>query len=709
MKLQRLHIKRYGRFDDFAIDFGEGFNQIIGDNDTGKSTLVRAIYAVLFDNPATARREEHHADLSTTEAPYLLYLEYQANGKSYRLTKDVATEMTMLEEVETGVKWNTPAEVQKQIGQALGFTEKELYVASSLVRQDDLAGVELATELVRDKLEKMLSNSKDDLLVSRLLQRISIRLAQIQGKDDGPAGEIQTVEKNISEWTNDLNSIKSKIVDLLEARRRQETIGAELQAVQMAFEGKHELFRKSKLALEAEQNLNQERDTYLEWGRRTKEAQESKSQITTKKEALKTLAKIERSDLRTAETLTTQNQLLQSRFEDTAIRAKKEAESAQLQQPRGWYRILVGFALLSTVVCAFLWNKLHDVIYAGGAGAGVLVALVTVVMWMSALAAYKRALSRQKEVEARWEEEKDKVYKGTESVQALLGRFNVKSVEEMEEKYEEYRDLDRDIKTLVARYETLLGNNNLKDMEIELDKMTARISQQQETFNRYRSYATTPEKLEQLQRELAELDRRLHQLQDESVNLENKLKFLEVGSDMMAPLQERIEEGDRQLQLLRAEAETLSVVARYLEEARRRVLKSSIEILEDEASQILGGLTNSQWRRVKLDRHTLAAEITSDGDNWMKSTAFLSKGTVDALHLALRLALVKIISAETRPPIILEDPLLHFDRQRRDCAMTVLRQFGEDYQVLFFSTDRQYLDESDCTIDLNLTAATIGS
>jgi uncharacterized protein YhaN len=191
--------------------------------------------------------------------------------------------------------------------------------------------------------------------------------------------------------------------------------------------------------------------------------------------------------------------------------------------------------------------------------------------------------------------------------------------------------------------------------------------------------------------------------------LENKLKFLEVGSDMMAPLQERIEEGDRQLQLLRAEAETLSVVARYLEEARRRVLKSSIEILEDEASQILGGLTNSQWRRVKLDRHTLAAEITSDGDNWMKSTAFLSKGTVDALHLALRLALVKIISAETRPPIILEDPLLHFDRQRRDCAMTVLRQFGEDYQVLFFSTDRQYLDESDCTIDLNLTAATIGS
>lgn len=706
MKLQRLHIKRFGRFEDFAVDFSEGLNQIVGDNDTGKSTLVRAIYAVLFDNPSSADWEGRLVEAPTTEAPYLLQLEYQADGKSYRLTKDVATETTMLEEIETGSRWNTPADVQEQIGKALGFTEKELYVASSLVRQDDLAGVESATELVRDKLEKMLSNSKDDLLVSRLLQRIGSRLAQIQGKDDRPAGEIFTIEKQISDWTTDLNTAKSKTVDLLDARRRHETIDAELQAVQMAFEGKHDLFRKSKLALEAEQNLNQERDSYLEWGRRTREAQESKNQITTKKEALKTLAKIERSDLRSAESLATQNQLLQVRLEDAAVRAEKEAERTRSQQPKSWYRILVGFALLSTVVCVFLWSRLHEVIYAGGAGAGIVTALITVVMWMAAASAHKRALSRQREAEASWEEEKERVYKGTEAVQALLRRFDVRSVEEMGEKYEEYRDLDRDIKTLVARYETLLGNNNLKDMEVELEEMTARISHQQETFNKYRSYATTPEKLEQLQRELAELDKRLRQLQDENVNLDNKLKFLEAGSDIMAPLQERIEEGDRQLRLLRAEAETLSIVARYLEEARRRVLKSSIQILEDEASQILQRLTNNQWRHIRLHRHSLAAEITADGDNWMKPTSSLSRGTVDALHLALRLALVRIISEETRPPIILDYPLLHFDRQRRECAMSVLREFGEDYQILFFSNDRQHSDQADFRIDLNLTAST---
>ncbi|GEM_PF-2230930 len=709
MKLQKLHIKRFGRFDDVAIDFGEGFNQIVGDNDTGKSTLVRAIYSVLFDDPSVVRQESRQSDSSTGEAPYLLQLEYEADGRSYRLTKDVATETTMLEEIETGGRWSSPVDVQGHLARALGFAEKELYLSSSMIRQDDLSGVEMAAELVRDRLEKMLNKSKDDLLVSRLLQRIGGRLAQIQGKDDNLAGEIQVVEKDIAEWTSDLNSTRTKVVELIEARRRKQTIGAELQAVQAAFEGKHDLFRKSKLALEAEQNLNHGRDTYLEWGRRTKEAQESKNQITTKKETLKTLAKIERADLRSAESLMTQNQLLRSRYEDAVIRAEKETESVRSQQPKSWYRVLVGLALLSSVVSAFLWNKLHDTVYAGVAGVGILLALSMAVVWTTAVSAYGRALSRQKEADARRDEEQEKLRNGIEELQSLLHHFNVKDVDEMEEKYEEYHDLDRDIKMLVARYETLLGNNNLKDMEIELEQMTSRISQQQETFNKFRSYATTPDKLDQLQRELAEIDKRLHQLQEESFNLENKLRFFEAGSDMMAPLQERIEQGERQLQQLRTEAEILSIVARYLEEARRRVLKTSIEILEDEASRLLRSLTSNRWQNVRLDRRTLVAEITADGNRWMRSTSSLSKGTVDALHLSLRLALVKIISSQVRPPIVLEDPLLHFDRQRRDNAMAVLRELGHDYQVLFLSTDRQNMTEQDHTIDLNLTARAMES
>jgi DNA repair exonuclease SbcCD ATPase subunit len=686
MKLQRLCVKRFGRFEDFTVDFGDAFNAIVGANDSGKSTLVRAICTALFETPSANRTDTRCINLASKEIPYLVHMEYQAEGKTYHLTKDMATELTLLEEVETGSRWNTPTEVQEQLARAIGFPDKEFYFATSLVRQDDLSGVESAAELIRDKLEKMLNNNKDDLLVSRLLQRIAGRLAQIQGSDTQPIGEISRIDKKVMEWTAELNSSKTKIIELLESRRRQETIGNEIQVTRRLFEDNHDLFRKSKLALEAEQNLNQERETYLDLGRRTKDAQEIQNQTVAKKEELKTMVKIERVDLKSTEALAMQNQLTQSRLEDAEQRLEKENENLRSLEPAGWYRVLVGAALLASVVNVFLWNKLHSALYLGGVGAGVLVAGIAVVLWLTALANFRRAAGKRLEAESRRNEEQEKLDKGTETLQAVLRRFKLDDVASLEEQYERYRDLDRDIKALVTRYESLLGESNLKDLENELGQMTVRISQQQETFNKYKAYATSPEKLELLQRELADLDRRLNQLLEERTTLENKLLYLEAGSDIMAPLQERIEDGERQMTRLREESEILSIVSRYFEEARRRVLKSSIEVLEDAASGLLNTLTEGQWRRVRLDRHTFAAEITPDGDGWIQSSG-LSRGTADVLHLALRLALVKIVSVDTRPPIILEDPLLYLDRRRRETALALLRELSEDYQILFFTAD----------------------
>ncbi len=700
MKLQKFSLRRFGCFDDTTLEFGDGLNVLLGDNESGKSTLVRALGTILFDVPAGTFGAGKSNDSNPSAKPYLLNLEYHADGKNYRLTKDLATETILLEEIESGERWSTPAEVQAQIALALGITEKELYFATSLIRQNDLAGVEKANDLIRDKLEKMLNNNKDDLLVSRLLQRIANRLTQIQGRESVCTGEIAEFEKRINDWTTELNTTKTKIVELADSRCRQETIVNEIQVIQKLFEDKHELFRKSKQALEAEQNLNQERETYLDLGRRTRDALEIKDQITSKKEALKAIVKIDRTDLKTAESLAIQNQLGRNRLEDASAAREREDQAANLLQPKGWYRLLVGFALLASVVCIFIWNKTHGSVYLMGAGAGMLMTFVATVLWSLSTASYKHAQSKFKEADQRWRDEEERLHKNEDALQTIIHRFKVNSLEEMQDRYEEYRDLDRDIKALVTRYESLLGDSNLKDLEDELGKMTDRISRQQEVFEKFRAYAISAEKLEQLQREVAELDKRHSQLQEENANLEKKLLFLEAGSDLMAPLQERIEEGERQLKRLRSEAEILSITSRYLEEARRRVLKSSLEILEDEASAILGNLTNDHWKRVRFDRYSFAAEISPDGSTWMSSSESLSRGTVDTLHLAMRLALVKIFSGDVKPPIIMEDPLMFMDQPRREKAMAILDLMAQDFQILFLTADRQRLPWANRSIEL---------
>jgi len=51
--LHNIHIQRFRSFEDIKIDQFEQFNLIIGNNDSGKTTLLEAIFLTL--NPAGAQ------------------------------------------------------------------------------------------------------------------------------------------------------------------------------------------------------------------------------------------------------------------------------------------------------------------------------------------------------------------------------------------------------------------------------------------------------------------------------------------------------------------------------------------------------------------------------------------------------------------------------------------------------------------------------
>ena len=53
MRIARLHLRAYGHFTDHSLDFGPepGLHLVYGDNETGKSTTLRALSSVLFGYP----------------------------------------------------------------------------------------------------------------------------------------------------------------------------------------------------------------------------------------------------------------------------------------------------------------------------------------------------------------------------------------------------------------------------------------------------------------------------------------------------------------------------------------------------------------------------------------------------------------------------------------------------------------------------------
>jgi energy-coupling factor transporter ATP-binding protein EcfA2 len=78
----------------------------------------------------------------------------------------------------------------------------------------------------------------------------------------------------------------------------------------------------------------------------------------------------------------------------------------------------------------------------------------------------------------------------------------------------------------------------------------------------------------------------------------------------------------------------------------------------------------------------------------------ISRGTIDLIYLAVRLALAEVLTHGKRPPLLFDDPFITFDDRRRDGAMQLLRELSKGHQVILFTCSPHYGGFADRVITL---------
>lgn len=98
MMLQRLELQAFGRFRDEVVEFAPGMNLVSGPNDSGKTTLVQAVTAVLFGAGQAARFVPWEHPDSCSAA-----LVWTSNDRQVRIERDfVSGQVTCSETDESG-------------------------------------------------------------------------------------------------------------------------------------------------------------------------------------------------------------------------------------------------------------------------------------------------------------------------------------------------------------------------------------------------------------------------------------------------------------------------------------------------------------------------------------------------------------------------------------------------------------------------------
>jgi exonuclease SbcC len=125
-----------------------------------------------------------------------------------------------------------------------------------------------------------------------------------------------------------------------------------------------------------------------------------------------------------------------------------------------------------------------------------------------------------------------------------------------------------------------------------------------------------------------------------------------------------------------------------LELVRKQYDGNTLEPLRAAISDLFGKMTGGKYEIPRLDEY-VPAEIS--GKAGVLNINLLSTGTLDALALAVRLAMAKELLSGRQGFVIMDDPLINLDPDRKKASAEAIKSFATDgRQVVLFTCDPEH-------------------
>ena len=189
--------------------------------------------------------------------------------------------------------------------------------------------------------------------------------------------------------------------------------------------------------------------------------------------------------------------------------------------------------------------------------------------------------------------------------------------------------------------------------------------------------------------ELAELEQRLVEFAAQLKEKERELAQLKQAVEPSPESPPRVAETDKpsslqvQIQSVQARINVIRTAVDLLVDGVEDFRQSHLQSLTDEAGRLFGRMTQGRYTQIRLDDE-MRPEVQIGERRWQPADR-LSRGTLDALYLALRIALSKVRCDNRALPLLLDDPFVHMDRDRLTSVMGLLDMAASDGQLIVLS------------------------
>ena len=716
MRITRLQVRNLRRHTDLDLELDRGLTVIRGPNESGKTTIQRALELAL-----TRRVTSSAADLDgirtwgagDEERPWVR-LEFEqddaegnvAKGhleKAFRGTRGTV-------EVDDGVGSTTdPAEADIALAELTGIPSEAFFRSTASVRHHELDGLQRDEAALRDRLQASISGA--DRGTSRAKKRLERALFELNTRGDKNPGRIKATEAALA---TEAAALRNGDAALAQLERDRDTLAgtrerrAEADQTLMERRG---LLEKARMAerLIAERTAAQERfERYRTAVQVTGEITEMEAAHPSRI-ALPTLREI----------------VAKLRETDVRIREIKAALAAEVQvefqveppTPRSWRPtaiaglILIALALGVAVLDAvrLLPTELVDyrLRFLGASleipGPSLLAALLVLA------GAVLGAIGRRQRIRAQ-DFHRAKAMRDAEIERRLRGRSQLEQELQMAEVMLQdqlaaielpdvvaveglVRSEEEHVAVILqkrAQLEGLVGREPAETLPQLRDAAAVEIEQKTAALEHLGPIAKEARARERLEMETADAERAADRARDDEAQARARVDQNPVDAEEVAGHAERAAALAEQLAAYQRRARVYDLTLKAIEAAEVATIRTATRYLERRMVGDLERVTQGRYRRVAVDDTDLGIRVFApERGDWVDVTA-LSQGTLDLVYLAARIGLVRLVTRDRRPPLVLDDPFVTLDDDRAKRALELLKEISSDFQVIYLTTSNRY-------------------
>jgi len=672
--IRNIELVDFLSHSDTKLEFDSGATVFVGENGSGKSSIIDAITFSLFGEHT---RKNNKGLIRRGANQGFAKIEFSANGKNYQAIRKIDSKGTLTAQFAEDVdgKLIPIAEGErKQFGESMTKHVEEVFAMdfeklqiASIVQQGELNSIIKAKpKEFKELLNAIIGIDKLDTALAsmRTVQR-EFR-SSIQEKFGYDDTQIQFIENKITEYENESENAQPKLERLAAEKKEQEVLISKLEE-----QIKNDSTKESQLKdLESRKNEWQEyamqviKSIKKEVAEKEEIVNECKPCFAISKNRNETESGINKVQ---AKLSAAESEL--SDLEKKRIRLEEHEELAEKLVLKDG-KCPVCDSSVDHLKPLFQKKHIEDE--------------------LDMIGKKVVELKNEKEINVVELEKLADDLEEAKKAETILSTYKIKNESQLDE-------IVAEIKTKVKQMQNipltiipgqLVGVASLDshaktiyESVVELEKST-RGFDQQEFLKNIESRADSMTRLSQINQEYGEISGNIKKTKMELEKLDSTLTELKHVQSYVTEL-ERIEEN----------------VYNRDGPVGKSLRSWALEIISQKASEYLEKL-NTKIQRISLSEKTRDVNISCYSRNTMLDIESLSGGEQVSIALALRLGLSHLLGASNLNFMILDEPTAHLDSERRKSLVNVLSQLtslkedDSSMQFIIITHDAEIFDDS---------------